>query len=269
MKRLLSIPFAVALICAAVAAQSPTLASAAAPHGTLTKVEYKQLRGWIADETIFDKTGNFKKAAAACKVLGSSTAFLQRLRSSCSADLVMVVGQVTLIVAQSECAKAATSTTTTTTTTPTTTATTGTTTTTPTTTTGTSTTPTVAGLTNAQLQEYVCLNPVYEYVSRNLMTTYAADTLTRKAGIARGLKGQCLDTMVSTAKQLRDEEDMISAVKRVVLDIAQLAKVQEGQAPASAASGGPIKTDVGDYNRAFKQLGADSTANKLFTCPHQ
>lgn len=270
MKKVLSIPFAVALLCAVAAAQGPNVALASAPHataphGTLTKLEYKQFGKWLADEKAFDKNGSLKEADAACSALGSSTAFLKTMHNSCTADLMVVLASVTVESAATECVKAST-TTTTTTTTPTTT--TGTTTT-PTTTTGTTTTPTVSGFTGAELQEYVCVRPAYEYLSRYVLAMNAADILNRKTGLERGLPGPCLDTMAATTKQLGDEKNMVAAVKRVVADDALLAKVLDGQAAASTTSGHKIENDLNDFGRATKKLGTDSTADKLSTCPHE
>jgi hypothetical protein len=75
--------------------------------------------------------------------------------------------------------------------------------------------------------------------------------------------------MAATAKQLGDEKTMVAAVKRVVADDAVLAKVLSGQVAASTTSGRKIENDLNDFGRATEKLGADSTADKLSTCPHE
>jgi hypothetical protein len=266
MKRALSLTFAVAVLCASAAAQTPSSALAAAPHGTLTKVEYKHLTKWLADIKLSDKKSSLEDEVNACKALGTSTPLLRQMRTTCAADTTATTGLITLYFAQQECTKAATNTTTSTTTTPTTTSTA---TTTPTTTTGTTTTPTVSGLSGTQLEVYVCLAPVYQYISRNAATMYTQDGLARKVAAGRGLTGVCLNTLVVSPKQLKDDGEMAAAEKRVVADDALLAKFQRGELSASAVKGSAITSDLRDYNHALsREAGVDSTPEKLSSCPH-
>jgi hypothetical protein len=270
MNRAFSLTIAMAVLCASVAAQIPSSALAAAPQGSLSKVEYQHLSKWLADIKLSDKKSSLQDEVNGCKALGTSTALLRQLRATCAADTTATTDLITLYFAQQDCTKAATNTTTSTTTTPTT-GTTGTTTMMPTTTTttGTTTTPTVSGLSSTQLEVYVCLAPVYQYTSLHAATMYAQDTLARKVAAGRGLTGVCLNTLVASTKQLKDDSDMAAAEKRVVADDALLAKFERGQLPASAVKGGAIASDLRDYARALsREAGADSTPEKLSTCPH-
>jgi len=261
MNRALSLTLALAVLCASAAAQTPSAALAAAPHGSLTKAEYQHLSKWLADIKLSDKKSSLQDEVNGCKALGTSTPLLRQMRSTCAADTTATTDLVTLYFAQQECTKAATNTTTSTTTTPTTTST--------TTTTGTTTTPTVSGFSTTQLAVEVCLAPVYQYTSRNAATMYAQDTLARKVAAGRGLTGVCLNTLVASPKQLKDDSDMAAAEKRVVADDALLAKFQRGQLPASAVNGSAITGDLRDYDRALgREAGVDSTPEKLSTCPH-
>jgi hypothetical protein len=254
MRKVLSICLLVASLCAVAAGYSSSSAVAAVPHGALSKIEYKQLHEWLSDETIFDKKGDLKEGAAGCNALISSTPLIQMLQSSCVADLRVYTEFLTIRAAQQECAQAAANTNTTATST---------------TTTGTTTTPTIGGLTIAQLQEYVCLKPLYEYVSRNLASMYAADSAAHRTAAARGLSGSCLNTIVATSEQLRDEQNMEAAENRAIADVAVLAKFQNNYTSSSAVSGDRVKADLSAYDRAFRKFDADSTPDKLSTCPHQ
>jgi hypothetical protein len=268
MNRALSLTLAVAVLCASVAAQTPSSALAVAPRGSLTKVEYQHLSKWLADIKLSDKKSSLQDEVNGCKALGTSTALLRQLRATCAADTTATTDLITLYFAQEDCTKATTNTTTSTTTTPTTTTPTTTTTAT-TTTTGTTTTPTVSGLSSTQLEVYVCLAPVYQYTSLHAATMYAQDALARKVATGRGLTGVCLNTLVASTKQLKDDSDMAAAEKRVVADDALLAKFERGQLPASAVKGGAIASDLRDYARALgREAGVDSTPEKLSTCPH-
>jgi len=263
MKRALSLTLAVAVLCASAAAQTPSSALAAAPHGTLTKVEYRHLTKWLADIKLSDKKASLQDEVNACKALGTSTSLLRQMRTTCAADTTATTGLITLYVAQQECAKAATSTTTSTTTTPTTTSTTT------TTTTGATTTPTVSGLSSTQLEVYVCLAPVYQYISRNAATMYTQDGLARKVAAGRGLTGVCLNTLVVSPEQLKDDGEMAAAEKRVVADDALLAKVLRGTLSASTVKGSAITSDLRDYDHALsREAGVDSTPERLSSCPH-
>jgi len=236
-----------AVLCASAAAQTPSAALAAAPHGSLTKAEYQHLSKWLADIKLSDKKSSLQDEVNGCKALGTSTPLLRQMRSTCAADTTATTDLVTLYFAQQECTKAATNTTTSTTT----------------------TTPTVSGFSTTQLAVEVCLAPVYQYTSRNAATMYAQDTLARKVAAGRGLTGVCLNTLVASPKQLKDDSDMAAAEKRVVADDALLAKFQRGQLPASAVNGSAITGDLRDYDRALgREAGVDSTPEKLSTCPH-
>jgi hypothetical protein len=283
MKRALSISLAVSVVCALLAAAGPTPALAGAPHGTLTKTEYRDINSWLVEETkAFGKKGTLKEAATACKDLGNSTAFMKSMQRSCDNQLVLLITVAESGLLQETCDKSVQTTTTTTTTptttTPTTTNTTTTSTvtgTTPTvttasgTTTGTSTTPSVNGLTSTQVQVFACMKRVYAALNSATAAQYKQDAITRRDGVSRGLKGACLNTMVATTKQLTDEKNMASSAKRLLAGSEQLVKVLAGQVSASSVNGYAINTAEYDFNKAYTALGDDSTPNKLSTCPHQ
>lgn len=266
MTRALSLLFAVAALSVAALAGSASPSLAAAPSATLTKVEYKDLTKWLADETLFGKKGSFKDGLAGCKALAAPTALLKALQSSCEADLLVYSDVAESGFLQADCAKIATTTSTTTTPTMT-----STTTATGTTTTGTTTTPTpsVTGLTGVQLATFACMKPVYEIVSRHVSDMFGLDTAAHQAGVARGLRGECLNTLVATTEQLGDEKAMNTAEKRVVADATVLAKVADGYSSGSGVNGKTILADVRAFNRAFTKLGKDGTPNRLSTCAHQ
>jgi len=247
MKPALGIPALAMWFFVAAAASLPMPALAAPPGGTLTTIEYQQFGRWIADDAAYGKKQNQKYAAAACRALGSSTALLQTSHSACEADLGVLEDLKWSSLGEQACSQASTTTTTT----------------------GTTTDPSVAGLTSTELQELVCLRPVFQYTIRTFSTLYAKDTAARGAGLARGLTGTCLNTVVATVRELRDEQVLDATQRRVLAADRLLTKVENGAVAPGAVNGAAIKADVQAFNDAYRKFRSDRTPAKLSSCSHQ
>jgi hypothetical protein len=264
MRRALAAAIGIASIWGVLAAFGSTAAIAAPPRGTLTGTEYKELSQQFAavKRALAGKNVNWGVADTACRRAGTTSPLLKSQRKSCLDDLATIKALVNFVVDQPKCeAAAATSTGTTTTGTTTTgTSTTG------ATTTGTTTT---GGLSSADLQVVVCLDPEYEALSRAATTMYPADAASRKQALVRGFGGTCLATLVDTPADLRHEENFAFTAKHLAADAALLTKISRGQAPTSDVNGTQVVDDATAFDESAKTFLNESSPQKLSVCHHQ
>jgi hypothetical protein len=276
MIRSIRIAIAVAAATALPVAIAVPAMAAAAPKGSLTSTEYKQLIAEQADFKKLDKKKNLTltELYTACHVVGRSTQLLKSIRNNCETGFGF---DQTLISFDSDLARCeALSTGTTTTTTSTGTTTTGTTTTatgtttTGTITTGTGTTTTGSGaLTPADLKLFACLQPEYEVISRAVRSIYESQADLRSKVLARDFVGRCKLTLAPTVAQLTALKRFLATSKQLAKDVSLITKVANGQAPASAIDDSQIEKDGTAFDNASKAFSKLHRPQKLSVCPHQ
>ena len=269
MRRLVAIACCLAAVCGALAAYGSAAALAkAVPAGKLTSAEYAQLVAQQkAIKSAFKRRSVFIAMRAGCRLVRTPTVLAANERVDCLDSVNVFEELVFLSFARKACDTAASHTTTSTTTT-TTTTTTGTTTT-GTTTTGTtpgSTTTTPAG--NTQQSSLVCLNPIFQALSRAVVVMYAKDAKLRRVLLARRLPSKCVDTIGPSLRVLRLETLLSIATRKVAADTKLLTRVARGQAPGSQVHLAKITADEVAYGRASGQFLSSPQPTKLSVCPH-
>jgi hypothetical protein len=281
MIRSIRIAIAVAAATALTVAISVPAMAAAAPKGSLTSTEYKQLIAEQADFKKLDKKKNLTvtELYTACHVVGQSTQLLKSIRNNCETGLGFDQTLIGFYSDAARCEALSTGTTTTTTSTGTTTTgttTTGTgttttgTTTTGTTTTGTGTTTTSTGaLSPTELKLYACLQPEFTVISRALGSVYQDQADLRSKVLARDFVGRCKLTLAPTVAQLTALKRFLATSKQLAKDVSLITKVANGQAPASAIDDAQIEKDGTAFDNTSKAFSALHRPQKLSVCPHQ
>lgn len=235
-------------------------AAVAAPRGTLTGAEYKQLSAGMAElnKSVGAKSVNWRKARAACRAVGGATDLLRTQRSSCYASVAALDSLASFPREQRSCSgaiKRGTGTTTTPTTT------TGTT----TDTTGTTTSPTESPL----IKLLVCMSPRYDALARHSKALDTEAIAARKSALARGFAGSCLVALAPTPADLRKAKLFSSSTGRLAADVGLLIKVTEGKAPSSAFNQTKIDNDVRQFENSASAVLDEHGQPKLSVCPHK
>ncbi len=260
-RRVLAVAISAASVWGAAAAFGSNAAAAAPRHGTLSSTEYKQLSQVLAgiNHALAGKKVNWRAADAACRKAGTTTTLLKTQRKSCLADLTTIEALLNFVTDQPRCEAAAAATSTTGTTT------------TGTTTTGTTTagTTTTGGVSGADLQLVVCLNPEYKALSRAASTMYPTDSAARRQALTRGFSGVCLATLVDTSAELRHEENFAFTAKHLAADAALLTKVSRGQAPASDVNATQVVDDASAFEQSARAWLNQKSPQNLSVCAHQ
>jgi hypothetical protein len=233
----------IAAISAAIAVLMTVPALAAAPRGTLTSAEYKQLSNATAalNRSASAKAINWGKARAACRSMGGASALLRSQRTSCLDSMAALEALANFPEEQTRCAAATSKT-------------------------GTTTTGTT---TSAGIQTIICLNPRYQALSRYAKAIYSSDTAARSQAVARGFTGVCLATLASTPADLTKERLFASSAGKLAGDVTLLIKVTNGKAPTSDLNQTQIDNDITKFESTASAVLDEHGPQKLSACPHQ
>jgi hypothetical protein len=247
MLRATRIATTIAAISAAIAAFMTVPALAAAPRGTLTSAEFKQLSNSTAalNRSASAKAINWGKARDACRSIGGASALLASQRTSCLDSMAALEALANFPEEQTRCAAATSKA--------------------GATTTGTTTSP----VASAGIQTIVCLNPHYQALSRYAKAIYSSDIAARRQALARGFSGVCLATLASTPADLTKERLFASSARRLAADVTLLIKVTRGKAPTSALNQTQIDNDITKFERTASAVLDEHGPQKLSACPHQ
>ena len=283
------VPLVVAALCAAVVSVSPSataLAARPAAQGTLSAIEYQQLREQQAALEKFrhDKRATWSEGFAACDKVGHASALLSSVRANCNQALGIDQALYGFYTQAARCA-AFTTTGTTTTTTPTGTTTTGTTTTgttitgTTTTTTGTTTgttttgtttgTTTTTGLDATQLRFIACLAPEYQLIGRAAKALYTSQANLRTQVLARHFVGRCLLTLAPRRSDLGLLRRFVTTSVQLASDVETVSKVFNGTLPASDLDQTKVYQDAAAFVRVSQTIGRHKRPQNLAVCPHE
>jgi hypothetical protein len=242
----------IAAMSAAIGVFMTVPALAAAPRGTLTIAEYKQLSNATAalNRSASAKAINWSKARAACRSIGGASVLLRSQRTSCLDSMAALEALANFPEEQTRCAAATSKAGTTTT---------------GTTTTGTTTSPDAS----AGIQTIICLNPHYQALSRYAKAIYSSDTAARKQALARGFSGVCLATLASTPADLTKEKLFASSAAKLAADVTLLIKVTRGRAPTSDLNQTQIDENITKFESTASAVLDEHGPQKLSACPHQ
>jgi len=231
---------------AAVAVLLTVPAMAAAPRGTLTSAEYKQLSTATAalNRSASAKAINWGRARAACRSIGGASALLRTQRASCLDSIDALEALANFPAEQTRCADASKA---------------------GTTTTGTTTSPT----TSAGIRTIICLNPRYQALSRYAKAIYSSDTAARKQALARGFTGVCLATLASTPADLTKERLFASGAAKLAGDVTLLIRITNGKAPASDLNQTKVDNDITRFESTAQAVLDEHGPQKLSACPHE
>ena len=244
MLRPIRIATTLAAICSIIVVGSCASALAAAPKGTLTSTEYKQLSVATAalNRSANSKAINWVKARAACRLIHGNGALLRTQRTSCLDSMTAFAALANFPSEQAHCAASAGKSTT-----------------------GTTTTPTQS----AVLKMIVCLDPRYQALERYAKAIYSSDAAARRQALARGFRGVCLATLVSTPADLRKENSFASSTAKLAADVTVVIKVTKGQAPSSDLNQTQIDADVTRFESTARAVLDERGPQKLGACPHE
>lgn len=241
---------------------APTTATAAAPHGTLTSTEYRQLSAGVGalNRSVSAKSVNWAKAWAACRAMGGRTDLLRTQRTACLTSVAVLDSLASFPREQRRCSSAIKRTTTTTTTTPT-----ETTTTTTADTTGTTNSPADA----AMIQLLVCMSPHYDALARYSLALDRGAIAARKSAVARGFDGSCLAALAPSPADLGKAKLFASSSGRLAADVKVLIRVTSGKAPSSDFNQAKVDNDVRQFENSASSVLDEHGQPKLSVCPHQ
>ncbi|HET9094636.1 MAG TPA: hypothetical protein VFN36_06065 [Solirubrobacteraceae bacterium] len=249
-----------ALVVAAVALGAleagGSAARAAVPRGALSSLEYQRLAAAARalNRATGTRTVNWNRAATACRGTGGATGLLRAERSTCLRT-IDVLRALAAFPAQERRCRAETSTTTSTT---------------PTTTTTSSSstaTGTIPG-NPALFRLMVCMEPEYEALARRAGALSAAEMVTRRTVLARGLAGRCLSTLAPTASELTSIRRFARSSGSVAADVRLIIRVTQGKEPSTAFSQARTDGDVRRFETSALAVLAARSRPMLSACPH-
>ncbi len=117
------------------------------------------------------------------------------------------------------------------------------------------------------LAQLICMSPDFQTLARVVPRLYAADLHLRTVGLARGLKGNCLISLVATKQQLATEKVYVRAARRVAAAVAALVKVAKTAAPGSTIVA-RVENDKAALDQAREFWLGAAIAYPLSVCPH-
>jgi hypothetical protein len=117
------------------------------------------------------------------------------------------------------------------------------------------------------LAQLICLNPAFQTLARVVPRLYAADLHLRAVGLARGLKGNCLISLVATKQQLATEKVYARSARRVAAAVAVLVKAAKTATPGSTAVV-RVENEKAALDQARELWLGAGIAYPLSVCPH-